>query len=262
MIRLAVVNQRGGVGKTSTTANLASHYASLGRRVLCIDADSQGSLSDAFGVRGERVLYDFLITQLAFDQCVVQARPNIDLLSSNRSTMKAEAILMGATARERTFEEAFQAVDHIYDVVLVDTGPTITLMQTCSLLYTRNFLMPVAMDWLALQGAVATLESARFLGSRYKEEIRAVALLPTNVDPRLQMSKTIMRGLEDLSARTGIELLRPVRADVNVNKSLAYGKVLAEFAADTRALEDYRSAASQILELFEVRHGANTIQTT
>lgn len=155
MIRLMIANQRGGVSKTTTTATLARFFSDRGMRVLIVDADPQASMGIVLGVRPRRHLYDFVVHNRAFEECVERISPRIDVLCSNRDTTRVEATLLTMTGGELAFIRLFANVEFLYDVILIDVAPSISLLQACAMLYTKCLLIPVATDILSLQGAVA-----------------------------------------------------------------------------------------------------------
>lgn len=252
MLRLVIANQRGGVSKTTTTATLARIYADRGLRVLAIDADPQGSLGLVLGLRPSKYLHDFLVYNCALSECVVSAAANLDVLCSNRDTTKVEAALLGTTGREFAFSRQFGSADGAYDVVLVDVAPSISLLQTCSIMYTRSLLIPVAMDMLSLQGAAACLQTASMLAEVFGCEIRPVALLPAMVDRRYTLTAFVLSALEEMSNRYGIPLLQAIRTDGTVPKAQRARRFLVEYDRDSKASEDYLAAADQLLVLLGV----------
>jgi chromosome partitioning protein len=249
MTRLVVVNQRGGVAKTTTVHTLARFLADRGKRVLIIDTDPQGSLGTVLGLKPQRYLHDFVVYNHLFKECAVRACPGVDVLCSNRETVKTEAHLMGQVAREFVFTNLFAQVETEYDAVLIDVAPSINLLQTCAMTYTRNLLIPVSMDPLSLQGAAASIETARTLSSLIRMSIRPVAVLPVMVDRRLQMTELVSASLVDLSNRTGIELLPAIRTDTTVTKCIRAKQFLADFDPRAKALEDYNHALATLLNL-------------
>jgi len=152
LIRIVIANQRGGVSKTTTTHTLARLFADQGKRVLLVDTDSQGSLGQVLGLKPIRFLHEFIVNDLAFEDCIVKAHERIDVLCSNRENNKAEISLQGMTFGELAFMRLFGRVEKLYDVVLIDVAPSINILQTCAMVYTKNVLIPVAMDVLSLQG--------------------------------------------------------------------------------------------------------------
>lgn len=251
MIRLVISNQRGGVAKTTTTHTFARQFADAGLKVLVIDTDPQGSVGAVLGLKPKNYLYHFVIHNYLFSDCVVQAHPGIDVLCGNRETVQTEAILMGAVAREMAFENLFSKVDEHYDVVLIDVAPSISLLQTCSMIYARHLVIPVAMDPLSLQGVAASFEMARTLNTLFRVNIRAVAMMPVMVDRRLQMTAVIMESLQDLSNRFGVPLLHPIRTDSTVTKSSRARQFLQDYDPKCKAFEDYQVAGQELLQLLQ-----------
>jgi len=165
VIKLVISNQRGGVAKTTTATTLARLWADRGRKVLLIDTDPQGSVGMSLGLKADKFLHHFVVYNHLFESCLVHATPNIDVLCSSRETIQAEASLMGVPAREMSFSLLFSKVDEPYDIVIIDVAPSITLMQTCAMVYAQSVLIPVSMDTLSLQGAGAFSAQANQLSA-------------------------------------------------------------------------------------------------
>ena len=153
---------------------------------------------------------------------------------------------MGETARELTFQNLFPAVDRGYDVVLIDVAPSISLLQTCAMLYARQLLIPVSMDGLSLQGAIASIETARMLSDLFRTEIKTTALLPVMVDRRYQMTEMVMESLKGMSERYQVPLLPAIRTDANVTKSSRQKQFLVDYDPKCKALEDYTAACREL----------------
>lgn len=249
MIRLVTSNQRGGVSKTASTAIIAREFADRGKRVLVVDTDSQGSLSSILGLKPKNSLYSFLIERLRFEDCITSAGNNIDVLCSNRDTVKVEAILLGNVAREFAFQQTLGAVEDAYDVILIDVSPSITLLQTCAMVYTEQVLIPVAMDTLSYQGAVASIEASRGMNKMLRTNIRTIGFLPVMVDRRLAMTATVLQGLESLSSAMGVPVLPSIRTDQTVTKAARAGQFLADYEPRAKAMEDYRLVVNELEKL-------------
>lgn len=257
MIRLVVSNQRGGVAKTTTAVTLARCFADRGMRTLLIDTDSQGSVGTILGLRPEFTLHDFLIRQVLFTECVVEAHKNLHVLCSDRKTQAAEDIISGQTLRELHFEQAFgdSGVDRDYDAVVIDVAPSLNLFQTCAMLYTKNVLIPVAMETLSVQGASASISSANELNRLFKRQsgISSVGMLPVMVNNRLQMTGTVMAALQEMSQELRVPLLPNIRTDTAVVKAARSRQFLQDYDPKSKALEDYEVAADALLLSFGAR---------
>jgi chromosome partitioning protein len=247
--RLVILNQRGGVAKTTTAHTLARLLADRGRKVLIIDTDPQGSVGTVLGLKPTKYLHDFVVYNHLFKDCAVRAYQGIDVLCSNRETVKTEAHLMGQVAREFVFTNLFSQVERDYDAVLIDVAPSINLLQTCAMTYARSLLIPVSMDPLSLQGAAASIETARTLSSLIRTPIRPVAILPVMVDRRLQITEVVSASLQELSVRTNIPVLPPIRTDTTVTKCSRAKQFLVDYEPRAKALEDYHYSLDILLNL-------------
>jgi chromosome partitioning protein len=258
MIRIVIANQRGGVAKTTTALNLAWNLAERGKRVLIIDTDPQGSVTELIGLQPERSLFNYLVGQEALDVCVTKtSHEGIDVLASNRETNKAEDLVATQTAREFAFEHTLRGgADDAYDVVLVDCAPSIGLFQACGMVYARNLLIPVAMETLSVQGAMSAIQSASSLSHllRLDPAITVLGIVPVMVDRRLQMTGTVLKVLPQMCEQRGVPLLSGVRTDTSVTKAGRARKFVAEYDPKSKALEDYNALALHLLSVLEPAH--------
>lgn len=257
MIKLVVCNQKGGVAKTTTTNTLAHFLASRGKRVLVFDTDQQGNLGDAVGAKPQHDLHAFLIEGTAFEETTVRVwerdgQPGvIDMVCSNRRTQETEQILMARMGREFTFCNVLDTLDLQYDVVLFDTAPSFTLLQTCAIVYAKQMLIPLQLDLLSLNGVNATIQTAKTLNMIFKTDVKAIAFLPTLVQKHLQMTRLIRTNLERLAQELNIPILQDTRQDAIVGKALKARQFLPDFAPDSRINEDYQTAFGQLLNVLE-----------
>jgi chromosome partitioning protein len=251
MIRLVISNQRGGVSKTTSTTTLARDFADRGKRVLIVDTDPQGSISSVLKLKPEYGLYDFVIEKLRFDDCIVKVSDNLHVLCSSRETTKVETILMTQVAREHAFSQVFSNVEKDYDVVLIDVSPSITLLQTCAMVYAERVLIPIGMDTLSFQGAMASIEASKSLNQLLRVNIRTVGLLPVMVDRRLAMTTTVIDGLKNMSEGMHIPLLHAIRTDQSVTKAARAGQFLIDYDPKCKAVEDYHQVTDELEDLFK-----------
>ncbi len=256
-LRLAVSNQRGGVGKTTTAINLAAIAASTGIPTLLVDGDPQGSIATVLGLAPRHFLYDFIIGGMVLEDCVVDAQKNLHVLCSNRKTAQAEMALTGMLARELVLKNLLRQFDQQYGLVIVDVSPSISQIQTSALVYAENLLVPASMDILSFQGAGASIETAKNLNHLLKLDIRTVAILPVMVHRRMVMTELVLRGLEELGAQQSIPLLPAIRTDASVPKAARSQQLLSDFDPGCRAYTDYIAAAEALSGLLR---GASDVQ--
>jgi len=250
-IKIVVSNQRGGVAKTTTTLTIARLLADQGKKVLVIDTDPQGSITPLLGLKPTARLHDFLIRNYRFEECLTKVHENIDVICSGRDTTDAEHHILTQVYREFVFEKVFTPHEEAYDAILIDVAPSISLLQTCAMIFCRRVLIPVAMETLSLQGCSASINAASVLNTQFRDgsvNVKTVGILPVMVNPRLQMTDMVMQALQQISKVNGVPILASIRQDVEVVKAAKMKKFLVDHAPNSRALADYTVAVTQLLE--------------
>lgn len=253
MIRLTIGNQRGGVGKTTTAITLARLWAEQGLRTLLVDADPQGSIGSILRVKPELYLNDFLWNKRRLTDCVMKPIERLDVLCSNRDTLEAEQRATGTIGRERIFELIFQPIEDNYDAIIIDIGPSLSLMQICAMVYTTDYLIPISMDALSVTGATAFFNTAEQLEVQIKKTCRCVGLLPTIMDQRYQNTEMVMKMIQLISENYQVSVLPGIRTDSTVAKAIRLRQFIADVDARAKCLEDYRLVSEQLLNSYGVK---------
>lgn len=251
MIKLTIGNQRGGVGKTTSAIAISRCLADQEKRVLLIDADPQGSVGSMLRLKPELFLNDFLFGKRKFSDCIQQPCKNLDILCGNRDTVEAEQRAISQLGRERLFEFAFSPIETPYDAVIIDVGPSISLMQICAVVYTTNFLIPVSMDTISVSGATAFLTHAEEIKELVGRPTKALGILPTVVDHRYGLTETVLGMIAKICERHDIPMLNGIRTDSSIGKAMRARQFLADLDPKSKALEDYRTVTSRIIHALE-----------
>jgi chromosome partitioning protein len=249
MIKLMIGNQKGGVGKTTTAITVARCLADRGFRTLLIDSDPQGSIAVTLRLKPEAYFSDFILNQLRLPDCVVSIADRLEVLCGNRETTAMEQRIFTMYGREHVFQNAFRMYEESYDAIVVDVAPSISLLQACSMVFCQNVLIPVSMDTLSVSGAGATIFSAQTIGDSVHTPIRTLALLPTIVNRRYGLTDVVMKMIGQLSETYKIPVLNAIRTDQIIGKAARAHRMIADIDPKAKALEDYDTAASAILEL-------------
>jgi chromosome partitioning protein len=256
VIGVVISNQRGGVGKTTTAVNYAGYLSSLKKKVLLIDADSQGSAGTILGLKPARFLHNYILGRERLSGCVTTAGPFLDVLASSRETQQAEAALLGQMAREMSLKMVLDPeVKGVYDFVVIDVAPSITILQSCAMIFAGQVIVPVAMDLLSLQGAQTSIETVRMLNDYYKLDIGIVGFLPTMVNARLQITASISGTLDSLSKKSGVPILPAIRVDQIVHKAAGAKKFVIDYDPQSKAAIDYLAAFEFITRSLEAGNG-------
>lgn len=230
MITVAVINQKGGVGKTTSAVTLAHALARLGRPTLLVDLDAQGNVADALGLSKSPGLYSLLI--LGTELVTPSGREGLDVILSDKRTVEAKQILAGRDFREQALAEALSVFYDLYDVCIFDVAPGVDVLQVGALVACDLFFMPVALDHLAVVGAADALASAASL-NRMRMGGRFVGILPTMWE---RTTKESHEQLQALSNRFGRLVWPPIPLDVKAREAPAFGKTLWEYAPQCRAV--------------------------
>jgi chromosome partitioning protein len=245
MRKIAIQNLKGGVGKTATAVNLADALARRGKRVLVIDADVQGNVAACLGLKPSHTLYQVLVDDFMWSACVVeQARPGIDALCSDRSLAVAEVHMNGLPRREEILALRLRHLSG-YDYVIVDSGPTLSLLHQNVLLFVDELLIPISTEYLALLGANQIIESMKFLKKHYERAPAILGVLPTLFDQRTTISNEVLHVIQqnysDICA-----VLPPIPVDTKMSQAMAKKKTIFEHAPSSRAAEAYAALAERI----------------
>jgi chromosome partitioning protein len=247
MRKIAIQNLKGGTGKTTTTVNLGHALALRGKKVLIIDCDVQGNVAAAFGLKKPTsTMYHLLIEDRLLSECIVPARENIDVVPSDNTLAVAEMQMAGQPRREETLQLRLRKLSG-YDFVLVDCGPSLSLLHQNALLFVDELIIPVSMDYLSLLGAQQIIESIAFLRRFFEKSPRLLGIVPTLYDQRTNISSEIFDAIRD-AYRDICPILPVVRVDTRLQQAVAKHKTIFEHAPSSRGAEDYARITQRILD--------------
>src|ERR1051326_2284808 len=253
MVRIAVVNMKGGVGKTTTSVNLAIGMADRGKRVLLVDMDPQGNVAHSLKIKtSQNTIYDLMADDMVVDQVIrANVRPNLDVIPSSNVAFGLENRLAGETLREKIFTRRMRHVLG-YDAVIVDTSPAMSLLTVNTLLYVDIVVLTVSMDQMAIIGAVQSLAGLKRVLSAFESPEKHILVLPTMVNASTNGSKETMSALQEDPDLAQYLLPLAVRQDVKLSYAAASKRSIWEYDARTRAAEAYGRLVDYFLELMGV----------
>lgn len=240
--KICVSLSKGGVGKTTTAVNLSAGLAMAGYKVLLIDTDTQGQSSFMLGKKPPAGLTELLTGELTPKETIVEARPNLFLLSGGRSLAGVKRIIdKKSFGSEWTLSEAMESLDKEYDYVIIDTSPGWDQLTVNVLFYATEVLTPVSLEVMSLHGLAEFTKNLHAI-KKYKE-IDLNYILPTFLDTRVEQPQNIYRKLQSLY---GDKVCTPIRYDEQLSRSPSHGETIFEFLPDGDGAADYSALVRTI----------------
>jgi chromosome partitioning protein len=245
--RIAILNQKGGTGKTTTAVNLAAGLAERERDVLLIDTDAQGNVGVSLGVAGEKSLYHVLVDGVEPSEAAVPVRKHLEVITSDATLAAAEIRLAheSVEARSRVLTKRLNqmSVSRRYDYVIIDCGPSLNLLNQNALSYADEVIIPVTCDYLALVGVKQVLRTIKDVERHLGHAVRVSAVLPTFYDGRTRLARDVLASLQGHFKH---KCLEPVRLNTRLAEAPSYRKTIYEYAPTSYGAADYNRVADWV----------------
>jgi chromosome partitioning protein len=249
---LAIANQKGGVGKTTTAVNLGVALAERGVRVLLVDVDPQGNATSGLGLpRQDPSVYDALLGDLALDAVVrTSGRARLDVAPSSEALAGAEIELVGVTGREHRLARALEPLDGRYGVVLIDCPPSLGLLTLNALTAAHGVIAPVQCEYLALEGLAQLLKTVRLVHDHLNPRLTAMRVVMTMYDGRTNLSQQVVEQVRIHFPQLFYRSIIP--RSVRVSEAPSHGLSVLEYDPQARAAAAYRHLAGELLAEWQI----------
>jgi len=250
-----VANQKGGVGKTTTTVNLAAGLAKVGQRVLMVDLDPQGNATMGSGVdkrQLEMTVYDVLLEEATITQArsrsdkLQQAGCSYDILGANRELAGAEVEMVSLERRERRLKAALQAVDSEYDFVLIDCPPSLSMLTLNGLCCAHGVIVPMQCEYFALEGLTDLVNTIKQVKANLNDDLQIIGLLRVMFDPRITLQSQVS---DQLKAHFGDKVFDTViPRNVRLAEAPSYGLPGVAFDPASRGAQAFVAFAYEMVQ--------------
>ena len=248
MRKIALVNQKGGCGKTTTAINLAHFLAAGGKKVLLVDLDPQGHAGIGLGAEvdhAEKTIYEVLLGKIPISESIQKLKDNLHAVLSDVVLSAFEQVMAGASGREYKLTQSLVEVESNYDYLIIDSPPSVGLLTFNGLVAAEEVIIPVDPSFFSVHGLGKLLDTIRIIEERVRHEL-SIKILATNVDLRTNFCRTLT---EDLRARFPEKCFHTaINTCTRLREAAREGKAIAEFDKHSAGFRDYQSLTREILD--------------
>lgn len=246
---IAVANQKGGVGKTTTTVNLGASLAYEGKKVLLIDMDAQGNATSGLGVRKGEVdkdIYDVLINEEPLEDVILpSSRDNLSMVPATIQLAGAEVELTSLMARETRLKSAVETVKDRYDYILIDCPPSLGHLTINAFTASDSVLIPVQCEYYALEGLSQLLNTVRLVQKHFNKELKVEGVLLTMLDARTNLGFEVVNEVKKYFREKVYQTIIP--RNIRLSEAPSYGLSIIDYDLKSKGAEVYQALAKEVL---------------
>lgn len=253
---IAIANQKGGVGKTTTAVNLAASLAVLKKRVLLVDMDPQGNATMGSGVQKNDLLYtvtDVLLGEVPIETAISKTEVGYKLLGANRDLSGVELAIAEQKKREYILRDALQQVEQSFDFIIVDCAPSLSLITVNALAAVQGVVIPMQCEYYALEGLADLTQTIDRIQQALNPQLQIVGVLRTMYDPRNALTRDVASELEQYFGSKLYDTVIP--RNIRLAEAPAHGLPVIFFEKNSKGAVAYLKMATELVKKTKVKKG-------
>ena len=247
---IAIANQKGGVGKTTTSINLSAALATKGKKVLVIDTDPQGNTTSGFGVEKnelEKTIYELMLSECSIKECIInEVIPGISLIPSNVNHAATEIELIGVDRKEYILKREVEWVKDSYDYIIIDCPPSLNFLTINSMTTADSVLVPIQCEYYALEGLSQLIHTINLVKERLNHDLEMEGVVFTMYDSRTNLSLQVVENVKSHLNQKIFNTLIP--RNIRLAEAPSYGKPINLYDAKSAGAEAYMLLADEIID--------------
>ena len=246
---IALANQKGGVGKTTTSINLGACWAKLGQKVLLIDADAQGNATSGLGIRKADIkadVYDVLVNEVPMTDVIIHtSRKNLDIVPATIQLSGAEIELTSQMAREKRLADAVVPIRDSYDYILIDCPPSLGMLTINAFTACDTILIPVQSEYYALEGLSQLLNTIQLVQKHFNPNLKIEGVLLTMLDARTNLGNEVVEEVKRFFKDKVYQTIIP--RNVRLSEAPSHGMSIIDYDPSSRGAKEYMALAKEVL---------------
>jgi len=246
---IAIANQKGGVGKSTTTINLGSCLAEMGKNVLAIDIDPQGNTTSGLGVdknESENTLYELLLGEAEIQKCIMpNIQESLSLIPSNMDLAGAEIELIGIDNKEYILKDAVAKIQNDYDFIIMDCPPSLSMLTINAMTAADSIIVPIQCEYYALEGLSQLVHTIQLVQDRLNPKLEIEGVVFTMYDARTNLSLEVVENVKDNLKQNIYKTIIP--RNVRLAEAPSHGMPINIYDAKSAGAESYRLLAEEVI---------------